>query len=64
MLLLSTGGGGANILRSLKPADFQRIGNHTEVGPLSLKALLERITGHIPHHVRFIHEKRAALAAG
>jgi len=28
-----------------------------EVG-LTLETLLQRITGHIPHHVRFIEEKR------
>lgn len=50
-----------HILRSLKPADFQRVGHHTEAGPLTLQTLLERVTNHIPHHVRFIQEKRAAL---
>lgn len=51
----------ARILRTLKPEDFQRVGNHTEDGPISLETLLRRITGHIPHHIRFIEEKRAAL---
>jgi len=49
------------IMHSLKPADFQRVGRHTEAGPLTLRTLLERVTNHIPHHVRFIQEKRAAL---
>lgn len=52
------------ILRSLKPADFQRKGRHSEDGPLTLETLLQRITNHIPHHVQFIREKRAALGAG
>jgi uncharacterized damage-inducible protein DinB len=52
------------ILRSLKPADFQRRGIHSSDGPLTLATLLERITRHIPHHVKFIEEKRAALAKG
>jgi hypothetical protein len=51
----------ARILRSLKPEDFQRRGIHSEAGPMTLEALVERITGHIPHHVHFIDEKRKAL---
>lgn len=50
------------ILRSLSPADFQRVGNHSIDGPMSLESLLRRITGHIPHHLPFIAEKRAALS--
>jgi hypothetical protein len=48
------------ILKSLKPEDFQRKGNQSEVGPITLKKLLTNITNHIPHHVKFIDEKRAA----
>ena len=33
----------------------------TEAGPLTLEQLLERIIKHVEHHVKFIHEKRAAL---
>ncbi len=51
----------ARILRTLPEADFQRIGKHSEAGPLSLRTLLERVTEHIAHHVKFIAEKRAAL---
>jgi hypothetical protein len=53
----------ARILRTLKPEAFQRIGKHSEAGPLTLQTLLERVTGHISHHVKFIEEKRAALKA-
>ena len=52
----------ARILRTLTPEDFQRRGIHSESGPLTLETLLQRITGHIPHHVRFIEEKRKAMA--
>ena len=52
----------ARILRTLKPEDFHRRGIHSEAGPLTLEALVQRSTGHIPHHVRFIEEKRKALA--
>jgi uncharacterized damage-inducible protein DinB len=50
------------ILKSLQPADFLRLGNHSEAGPITLEKLLTNITNHIPHHLRFIDEKRAALA--
>lgn len=49
------------ILRTLSDADFHRAGNHSEDGRMELHSLLSRITGHIPHHVRFIEEKRKAL---
>jgi hypothetical protein len=52
----------ARILRALKPEDFQRQGGHSRDGVLTLKVLLQRITAHIPHHVRFIEEKRRAQA--
>jgi hypothetical protein len=52
----------ARILRALTPEDFQRTGGHSRDGVLTLEALLQRITAHIPHHVRFIEEKRQALA--
>ena len=50
------------ILRALKPEDFQRQGGHSRDGVLTLEVLLQRITAHIPHHVRFIEEKRRAMA--
>ena len=51
----------ARILGALKPEDFQRRGIHSESGPMTLSTLVERISGHIPHHVRFIEEKKTAL---
>jgi uncharacterized damage-inducible protein DinB len=51
----------ARILQTLRPEDFQRTGNHSERGPLTLQQLLTSVTGHIPHHIRFIEEKRAAI---
>ena len=51
----------ARILRSVAPADFQRQGIHSESGPITLEKLLSNITGHIPHHVRFIEDKRKLL---
>jgi uncharacterized damage-inducible protein DinB len=51
----------ARILQGLEPKDFQRRGAHSRDGSLTLEELLQRITGHIPHHVPFIEEKRRAL---
>ena len=53
----------ARVLRKLSEADFARVGKHSEAGPLSLATLLERVTGHVPHHAKFIEEKRKALGA-
>ena len=50
------------ILKSLKDEDFARVGNHTAAGPLTLEQLVERMAKHVRHHVRFIEEKRAAMA--
>ena len=52
----------ASILRSLPPEAFERSGTHSVEGSMTLRTLLERITNHVPHHVRFIEEKRAAIA--
>lgn len=48
------------ILCSIDPIDFHRAGQHSCEGPMTLMTLLQRITAHIPHHVRFIDEKIAA----
>jgi uncharacterized damage-inducible protein DinB len=51
----------ARLLRLAAPEDFQRTGKHSEIGPITLAQILENITLHIPHHIRFIEEKRQAL---
>jgi hypothetical protein len=51
------------ILHTLNSRDFDRTGIHSVDGPVTLTRLLENITNHIPHHVRFIDEKRRALRA-
>lgn len=53
----------ARILRTATAADFERVGIHSVDGPLTLATLLKRIAGHIPHHGKFIAEKRPALLA-
>ena len=51
----------ARILRRVPDEAFEKTGVHSVDGPISLQALLERITNHIPHHAQFVREKRAAL---
>ncbi len=51
----------ARILRSLPAEVLQRVGVHNERGPLTLEQLLAGAIRHIPHHVKFVHEKRQAL---
>lgn len=51
----------ARILRTLPRESFARVGIHSRDGAVSLETLLRRVTNHIPHHVRFIAEKRAAI---
>jgi len=49
------------ILKASDIQDFQRTGVHSLDGPMNLETLLERITGHIPHHIAFIREKLDAM---
>ncbi len=51
----------ARILRTLPLEALQRVGIHSERGPLTLEQLLTGATRHILHHVPFIREKRQAL---
>jgi hypothetical protein len=51
----------ARILRTLKPEALRRVGVHNERGPRTLEDLLKGATDHIPHHVKFLADKRRAL---
>lgn len=51
----------ARVLRTLKPEALTRVGIHSEAGPRTLEQLITSATNHIPHHVKFIQEKRKAL---
>jgi uncharacterized damage-inducible protein DinB len=51
----------ARILRKVPAQALQRVGTHNERGPRTLEQLLTGATNHIPHHIKFIHEKRKAL---
>jgi|GEM_PF-151755 anti-anti-sigma regulatory factor len=51
----------SRFLKTLNADQFDRTGKHSVDGPLSLSRLLERIAGHIPHHVQFIEGKKTTL---
>jgi uncharacterized damage-inducible protein DinB len=51
----------ARILRKQPAEALARSGTHNERGPRTLEQLLQTAINHIPHHVKFIHEKRKAL---
>ncbi len=51
----------ARILTIQPESSFQRVGQHSVDGEITLETLLVRVTNHIPHHVAFINEKRIAM---
>jgi uncharacterized damage-inducible protein DinB len=51
----------ARILRTMGDDVLARVGVHSERGERTMEQLLSGATGHITHHVAFIHEKRKAL---
>lgn len=51
----------ARILRTMPAEAFQRVGVHSERGELTAERILQLAVNHIPHHVKFIQEKRKAL---
>ena len=51
----------ARILSKLPAEAWQRQGVHNERGLVTLEQMLTITTRHIPHHVKFIEEKRKAL---
>lgn len=52
-----------SILEQSPVESFMRTGVHSTSGPLTLETLLENVTAHIPHHLKFVEEKLAALSA-
>jgi len=53
----------ARILRTMPATVMGRVGVHSERGPLTLEQVLAMAIRHIPHHLKFVEEKRRALAA-
>jgi hypothetical protein len=51
----------ARILRKLPPEKAAKAGVHSQKGLVSLEAVLTSAVNHIPHHLKFIEEKRRAL---
>ncbi|MBI3823504.1 MAG: DinB family protein [Planctomycetes bacterium] len=51
----------ARILKRLPDAALHRLGEHSERGPRTLEQLLKGAIDHLPHHVKFILDKRQAL---
>jgi hypothetical protein len=51
----------ARIIRALAPEQLQLTGNHSKKGLLTLEKVIQTASGHIPHHLPFIAEKRKAL---
>jgi uncharacterized damage-inducible protein DinB len=52
----------ARCLRLLPAAAWQRTAVHSETGLLTLRQLLRHAINHLRHHLRFVVEKRQALA--
>jgi GNAT superfamily N-acetyltransferase len=53
----------ARVLKLVPDAAWQRTGVHTEGGLVTLRQLVLHASRHLKHHVRFIDEKRQALAS-
>jgi hypothetical protein len=51
----------ARILRKLPDSAFDRIGNHSERGPLKLADILAGAVNHLKHHLKFLVDKREKL---
>ena len=51
----------ARLIRRLMPEQLARTGEHSVKGPITLERAIRLAVGHIPHHLPFIAEKRAAL---
>lgn len=52
----------AALLSRLPAEAFTRQGVHSEKGLVTLEQLLQGAVNHIPHHIKFIEEKRKALS--
>jgi uncharacterized damage-inducible protein DinB len=49
------------VLRQLPEAAFSRFGTHSQAGKKTLADLVDFATGHLEHHLKFIHAKREAM---
>ena len=53
----------ARTLRLVAPDAWRRMAVHSETGLVTLRQLLLHAINHLRHHLRFVAEKRAAMAA-
>ena len=51
----------AKVLRKLPDSAFARIGQHNEIGQITLAQSVKIMANHVDHHVKFIHAKRADM---
>jgi hypothetical protein len=51
----------ALVLAKLPSEAFNRMGTHSERGPMKLNDLLESAVKHLKHHLNFIVDKREKL---
>ena len=51
----------ARVLRKLPDAAWNRAGQHNERGRITVGGYLKAVVDHLEHHMKFIHEKRAAM---
>ena len=51
----------ARVLRKLPAAAFDRAGQHSERGRITVGGYLKAVVEHLDRHVSFIHAKRAAM---
>ena len=50
------------LLKTLAPDTANRVGIHSYRGLMTLEAVLQNAVNHLPHHAKFIEEKRRALS--
>jgi hypothetical protein len=51
----------ARILRALPAVAWSRVGVHSERGLITLEQQVKVLADHVPHHLKFIREKRQVL---
>lgn len=49
------------VLGTISEEDLQRTGTHSEVGVLTLEAIIKKTNSHFDHHMKFLYAKRANL---
>jgi len=51
----------ARVLRKLPDEAFERQGTHNRRGTVTVGDMVKGYIGHVDHHLKFLHEKRAKL---